>query len=128
VDRLKAGEKEPPPAETGEAADVRLMLESFAFVNSAGTIKTEQFGEKSLKIPEVRVSNLGDRQTGLTPQQLTNALMSSVMKQVQQAVGAYLKNLAKDAAKEELNKQIDEKIGAENREKLEGLKGLLKKN
>jgi hypothetical protein len=106
---------------------VRLMLEKFAFVNSEGVIKTEQFGEKALIIPDVRAANLGDRQTGLTPQQLANSLLSSVIKQVEKAVGNYLKDMATNAAKDEINKQLDEKIGAENREKLEGLKGLLKK-
>ena len=128
LDSMKPAEEEPAPADTGEAADVRLMLERFAFVNSTGTLKTEQFGDKTLKIPDVRAADLGDRETGLTPEQLANSLLSSVIKQVEKAVGNYLEQLVKDAAKDEINRQLDEKIGAEDREKLEGLKGLIKKN
>jgi hypothetical protein len=128
LDNLESGSPEAAPAEEGEAADVRLMMEKFAFINSTGTVKTQQFGERELKIPDVQMSDVGDRDTGLTPQQLANQMLSRVVKQVEKAVGDYLEDLVKDAAKKEIDKQLDEKIGAENREKLEGLKSLIKKN
>jgi hypothetical protein len=128
MDNLQSGSAEAAPAEEGEAADVRLMMEKFAFTNSTGTVKTQQFGERELKIPDVRMSDVGDRSTGLSPQELANQMLSRVVKQVEKAVRDYLEDQVKDAAKEELNKQLDEKIGAENREKLEGLKSLIKKN
>ena len=74
------------------------------------------------------MSEIGDRETGLTPEQLANRMVSTVVRQAERAVRDYLENLVKDAAKKEVQKQIDEKIGSENREKLEGLKGMLKKD
>jgi hypothetical protein len=104
------------------------MMERFAFTNSAGTVKTQQFGDRELKIPDVRMSNLGDKSTGLTPEQLANEMLSAVIKQAQKAVGNYLGDMAKEAAEKEITKQLDEKIGEENRKKLESFKGLLKKD
>ncbi|MEP5837511.1 MAG: hypothetical protein ABJ322_07320 [Marinobacter sp.] len=122
-----ASTTEPVPA-TSDTADVRLMLENFSFTNSSATLKTQQFGDKTLKLPDLKLSGLGDRQTGLTPEQLASKMVSSLVKQAEKAVADYLKKLGKDAAKKELNKQVDDKIGSENREKLEGLKGMFKKD
>jgi hypothetical protein len=117
---------EPAPAESG-GSDVRLMLERFAFTNSAAAVITEQWGEQTLKIPDITMANIGDRETGLTPEQLAGRMVESLVKQTEKAVANHLEQLAKDAAKEEINRQIDKKIGAEDRKKLEGLKGLMKK-
>jgi hypothetical protein len=126
MDGMQSGASEPAP-EAGEAGDVRLMLEQFAFLNSDSTLKTQQFGEKDLKLPDIRLSDMGDRETGLTPEQLAGQVLGAVVKQVEKAVAKYLEDMVKGAAKDEINKQIDEKLGAENREKLEGLKGMFKK-
>lgn len=126
LDGMKSSSSEPAPPPSGEPADVRLALKQFAFINSSAAIETAQYGGKTLNMPGIRLADLGDEQTGLTPEQLASSMLSAVIKQAQRAVQDYIKDLAKDAAKEEVNKKLDEKIGAENREKLEGLKGLLK--
>ena len=128
LDKLKAGSGQDEPAESAGPTDLRLMMEQFAFINSAGTVKTQQFGERELKIPDVRMSNLGDKSTGLTPDQLAREMLSALMKQMEKAVGNYLEDMAKEAAQKEINKRLDENIGEENRKKLEGLKGLIKKD
>ena len=120
--------EEPAPPSSGEATDVRLMLEQFAFTNNSATVKTEQFGDKTLNVPAIRLSNIGDRETGLTPNQLASQMVSAVIKQAERAVGNYLEEQVKDAAKKEINKQLDEKLGEEDRKKLEGLKSLMKNN
>ena len=128
MDNMPSGEEEAAPADSGQGTDVRLMMEKFAFVNSKGTLKTAQYGEKELKIPDVRMSDIGDRETGLTPQQLAGEMVSTLVKQLEKAVAKYLEDLVKDAAKKEINSQLDKKIGAENRGKLESLQDRLKKN
>ncbi|MEM0954672.1 MAG: hypothetical protein AAGI24_11085 [Pseudomonadota bacterium] len=128
---MKPSDAEPAPVESGEAADVRLALEQFAFINSSARIATEQFGDKTLNLPAIRLANIGDKNSGLPPEALANAMLREVIRQTQAAVKKYLEDLVKDEAKEaaekELNKHLDNKIGAENRKKLEGLKGLIKK-
>lgn len=128
LDGMKGAGEEAAPPPSEEPSAVRLMLEKFSFLNAAATVKTEQLGDKTLKIPNIRMSDIGDRETGLTPEQLANRMVSTVVRQAERAVRDYLENLVKDAARKEVGKQIDEKIGSENREKLEGLKGMLKKD
>ncbi len=125
---MKPASEEPAPPPSGDPVDVRLAMEQFAFVNSEASVKTEQFGDKTLKLPAIRLSNIGDPETGLTPEQLAREMIGGVIKQAERAVGNYLEELVKDAAKKEINKKLDDKIGAENREKLEGLKDMFKKD
>ncbi len=128
LDGMKPADAPAEPEASGEAVDVRLMLEQLAFINSSATVDTEQYGSKSLKLPAIKLNNIGDSKTGLPPEELASEMLRAVIKQTQKAVSDYLEDLVKDKAKEaaekELNKKLDEKIGSENREKLEGLKGL----
>ena len=126
MDGMKSTGEEAAPPPDEATSDVRLMLEKFSFVNSSATVKTEQLGDKTLKLPNIRMSDIGDKEVGLTPQQLAGRMLSTVIRQAERAVKDYLENLVKDAARKEVESRVDEKIGAENREKLEGLKGMLK--
>ena len=128
LDTLKARSADEEPAASAGPTDLRLMMEQFAFINSAGTVKTQQFGERELKIPDLRMSNLGDKSTDLTPEQLAHEMLTALIQQAQKAVGNYLGDMAKEAAAKEVTKQLDDKIGEENRKKLEGLKSFLKKD
>ena len=93
-------------------SDVRLMLEKFAFINTSATFITEELGEKSLQLPDVHRSNIGDKETGLTPDQVANELLHTVIKQVTRAVRDYLRELAEDALKEKYQpeKKLKEKF------------------
>jgi len=113
------------PAEGGSA--VRLMLERFAFTNASATLITQQWGEKSLEIPAVTMNNIGDKETGLTPEQLAGRMVESLVRQTEKAVSNHLQQLAKDAASKELSKQIDKNLDEDDKAKLEGLKSMLKK-
>jgi hypothetical protein len=117
--------------DTGEAkdttgpTDVRLMLEKFVFAGTKGTIVVEPFGQKALQLPDIRLNNIGNKTTGLTPEQLADEILQSVIAQVQKAVESYLADIAKDAIK----KKLEEKMGISGgMDKIEsGLKSLFKK-
>lgn len=94
------------PQDTTDPTDVRLMLEKFVFVGTKGKIITEQYGEKALKLPDVRRNNIGNKTTGLTPEQLADELLQSVIKQVQKVVESYLVDMAKDAAGDSIKKKM----------------------
>ncbi|MDK1024807.1 MAG: hypothetical protein QGD92_11315 [Gammaproteobacteria bacterium] len=124
LDNIEASSKqtgaEPAkPQEEVTPSKVRLMLENFAFINTSATIITEKLGETSLQLPDVRRKNIGNKQTGLTPEQLTNELLSSVIKEVTKAAGDYLRELAQDALKEKLKTKL--------KKKMESLKSLFKR-
>jgi hypothetical protein len=114
------------PAVDGEPAanEVRLMVENFSFTNTQATVLSEKSGENSLKVPDVRRSNIGDKKTGMTPEQLAEEILRSVVKEVENAVGQYLGKLAADA----VEKKLTEKMSEGDKSKLDGVKALFKKN
>lgn len=118
---------EAPPAEEGSPSDVRLMLEQFNFVNVEASLLTEQWGEKQLKLPPIKMTNIGDKTTGLTPTELANRMTQTLLKQTEKAVSKALQDLAKDAAKDQLNQQLDKNLDEDDKKKLDQVKSLFGK-
>lgn len=111
---------------TGEAEDVRLAMQEFVFADTQATVITDVKGEASLQVPDVRRSNIGDPATGLTPAQLADSLLHAVIEEVQRAVGDYLAELAKDAARDKIREKMG--LSEEEAESVEGgLRKLLKR-
>lgn len=113
--------------EPGQPADVRLMLEQFNFINSEATLTSAQWGEKNIEVPAINLRNMGDKTTGLTPTELANQMTSAVLKQAEKAASNHLKDLAKGAAEDEFNKQIDKNLDADDKAKLDKVKSLFSK-
>tara|TARA_B100000809_G_C15060640_1_gene502254 strand:- start:516 stop:1301 length:786 start_codon:yes stop_codon:yes gene_type:complete len=117
-----------PAAETTqndtEGADVLLMVEKFSFINSNLQLKTDQWGDRTVKMPNILLSDLGDKQSGLTPEQLTQLVISRLSENVQTAVEDEVKNMVKDKAKEQLNKELDERLSDKEKGQLDQLKGM----
>jgi hypothetical protein len=103
----KASSEPSQPQGTSDPTDVRLMVKKFVFVNTKGTIIPEGSKKKALKLPDVRRKNIGNNKTGLTPEQLANELLQSVIEQVEKAVADYLAGLAVQA----VENKIKEKLG-----------------
>ena len=107
-----------------EGADVRLMVEKFSFTNSNLQLKTDQWGDRTVKMPNIVLSDLGDKSTGLTPEHLSQLVTSRLSQNVQKAVEDEIKNMAKDKAKEQLNKELDERLSDKEKGQLNQLKGM----
>jgi hypothetical protein len=127
IEKSTGGAGEPAPEPAAEGAGVRLMVEKFSFTNSSASVLTEQWGEKSLSVPDIVMQDIGDKETGLTPEQLASTMTKALMKSAERAVSDYIENLARDAAKQELEKQIDSKLGEDDKAKLKGLKSMFDK-
>jgi uncharacterized protein involved in outer membrane biogenesis len=130
LNNIEAAAGPPPaskPAEEDPAANIRLMVEKFSFVNSSATVVTEQWGEKSLDVPNIVMNDIGDKETGLTPQELANIMTKTLMKRTETAVTKYLEKLAKDAGKKELEKQLDKNLSDDDKAKLKGIKSMFDK-
>jgi pyruvate/2-oxoglutarate dehydrogenase complex dihydrolipoamide acyltransferase (E2) component len=111
------------PAAAASGGDVRLMLEEFAFTGTTATVTSSTLGKISLKMPAIRMQNIGDKETGLTPQQLANRMVKTLFKQVEASVGKSLKKMAKKAGQDALEGNLSE----DAKGKLDGLKSLFKK-
>jgi len=105
------------------ASDIRLYMKQFVFAGTEAKIISEVKGDAALNVPDVRRQNIGDPKTGLTPEQLAEALLQAVVKEVENAVAAYLADLAKDV----VEKKVREKIGLDAKDGESGLKSLFKR-
>lgn len=122
------GTAETDPASKGNAGpDVRLMIEKFSFSNSSVRVITSQFGERQMNLPALTLANIGDKKKGLTPQELGEAVVAPILKQVKAAVSKELIKLAKDKAKEKAKEKLEDalkdKLGGDTVDKLKSLFG-----
>jgi len=106
-----------------DAKEILLAVKKFTFTDSKMTLVSEQFGEQSLDLPPIRLSNLGSKEKGLTPEQLANAVIKPLIAQAKKAA----KNRLEDLAKEKLNEKLTEKLGKDGAENLNQLKSLFGK-
>lgn len=113
-------------AEPETESDVRLMVEKLIFENGNVDLKTEQLGNYQMQLPTIDVANIGDKQTGLAPDELATAILQPILAEAKQQVRAELEDKAKEKAKERLQEELDKKLSPDDQKKLEGLKGLLK--
>jgi hypothetical protein len=120
----KASQQTASPASDSPSADVRLMVEKFSFVNGGVRLITTEWGERTLKLPGINITDVGDRDVGLTPEQLTQALLDPILAQAKAAVTNNLEDLAKEKAQQKLQEKIDEKLSDEQKGQLQQLKGL----
>lgn len=119
---------EPAAPEEPSSKEVRLMLKEFAFVDTKATVISELTETQSIDIPDIRQSNIGDTQTGLTPDQLAQTLLSNIVNKVQKSVTRYLQDLGVNAVEKALTDKLKGTLSAEDMSKVEGLKNLFKKD
>lgn len=111
-------------ASADSGSDVLLAVKKFTFENSSIDVSTAEWGQRTVNLPAIRLTNLGTADKGLTPEQLTEKVMSQLLDQVKDAVSDDLKALAKEKAEEELKSKLEEKLGEGGKEKLDSLKSL----
>lgn len=103
-------------------ASVRLIIEKFSFINNDARLITSQWGDKQLKMPDIKLKDIGKKENGLTPEQLGPAIMEPVLKQAERAVKKELEKLAKAAAEKELEKRMDDQLNDKQKEQVKDLK------
>ncbi|WP_211825017.1 AsmA family protein [Kistimonas asteriae] len=117
-----AGEEEKPaePAKKEEGADIRLMVENLSFTNATLKLMTEDKGDHTLKMPNIVMTNLGDKTTGLTPDELSEEILNRLLAQTEKVVADRLQDIARKKLEEELSKKLSDK-DKENLNKLKSL-------
>jgi hypothetical protein len=116
--------------------DVRLMIESLRVGDSSIALETERFGGRTVKLPGYTQKNIGDKTKGLTPDQISQVIMDSILTRAKQAVKKEVEALVKseitDKAKEKVDAEVErakgqlqEKLGDKvNTGDIDKLKGL----
>lgn len=117
---------EDKPAATTEdpVEDVRLAIEKFTLQGINMRIVTSQWGERTLTMPPIQLSNIGSRDNGLTPEEMTQAILKPVLAKAQKAAEEELQDLAREKAQDEAEKRLKEELGDDDSEKLDRLKSL----
>jgi hypothetical protein len=98
----KSGEQ--PKTTDKEPSHVRLVVREFVFADTRATVISDLHGEASLKVPDVRRSNIGEP-GGLSPDQLADELLHAVIEEVGKAVEKYLAGQAGKAAMDKLREE-----------------------
>lgn len=116
-----------PAAASGEGSNVRLAIEKFSFVNSNLQLSTDQWGDRTVNMPNIVMKNLGDKQSGLSPEELSQEVIARISKAAQKAIEGEVKALAKEKAQERLNQELDSRLSDKEKEQVNQLKGLFGK-
>jgi len=134
ADKLSAGNSTASDdSKAQQSSDIRLMVEQFNFTNGDIRLVSKQFGERTIKMPDIKLRNIGDKKNGLTPEQLGQAVMGPILEQVKKHAQKELTKIAKDKAKEKLKSKLEEKLlkklggGDKASDKLNKLKDLFGK-
>ena len=94
------------------SSNVRLMIESLRIGDSSIALETENFGGRTVSLPGYTQKNIGDKTKGLTPEQISQVIMDSVLTRAKQAVKKELEGLLKSElaakAKEKLDAKVEE--------------------
>lgn len=90
-------------------ADVRLMIESLRIGDSSIALETEKFGGRTIKLPGYTQKNIGDKTNGLTPEQISQVIMDSVLTRAKKAVKKEIEGLLSSELKAELKAKLKEK-------------------
>lgn len=103
----------PPTDKTAPTTEpkVRLMIEKITLNNINLQLVTEHLGNKTLTLPAIELKNIGDKQTGLTPDELGKAIMKPLMAQALKAAKGQIKRLATDQAKAKAREKLKSLFG-----------------
>jgi len=93
----------------GNKSEPRLMVEEINIVNNSLTLISENFGQRELKIPDIKMSNLGSRDQGITPEQLADIVIGRITKEAENRAADELKAIAKEKAKGKFTEKIKDK-------------------
>jgi hypothetical protein len=91
-------------------SEIRLMIESLRIGDSSIALETENFGGRTVNLPGYVQKNIGDKNKGLTPEQISQVIMNSVLARAKQAVKKELEDLLKGELAAKAKEKLDEKV------------------
>ncbi len=124
LDNLKSGASSNGDAAAtaqSEEAEVRLVLEKLRFADNSIDFISERYGSYTIELPAFELADVGDKNTGLTPAELGQAVLRPLVKAARKSVEQRLKDLSKEELEAKLEAKKEE-IVAEARAKEAALK------
>jgi uncharacterized protein involved in outer membrane biogenesis len=99
------------PTEDEQTEQKRFMIEKLILSDNNLRLVTEKFGEKNLPFPAFTVTDIGDKEEGLSAEELAPAIMDPILSQATQSVKNALKSLAGSHGKDALKKMAEKRLG-----------------
>ncbi|MDQ2075502.1 hypothetical protein [Marinimicrobium sp. ABcell2] len=93
---------------TTASPDVRFMVEELRFTNATLNLLSGELGERRYTMDDIHLTDLGDREEGLTPAQLTRAILAPLLEQARQRVEGELRDEATGAVRERLEEELSD--------------------
>ncbi len=121
LNQMRPESQEEPPKSTTASPDIRFMVEKLSFVNAGLSLNSDELGSRELTLRDINLENLGDKQEGLSPAQLTRAILNPLLQQARQRVEQEIRSEAEGALKEELESRMSD----EDKDKVDKVRSLL---
>lgn len=135
LDSLPKSEPSDDSAAEQDAKPLYFAIKKLRFTDSSINLITENYGTRSLNLPDVVQNNIGSPAKGLTAEQLGSEIVEPLIKKAKKRVKDEVKDIAKeklkekygdkvDAEKAKLEEKLKDKLGDDAEAKLKGLKDL----
>ncbi len=121
LDQMRPESQEEPPKSTTASPDVRFMVEKLSFTGAGLNLSSDELGSRDLTLQDIHLENLGDKQEGLAPAQLTRAILDPLLQRARQRVEQEIRSEAEGALKEELESRMSD----EDQDKVDKVRSLL---
>ncbi|MBF0511740.1 MAG: AsmA family protein [Candidatus Omnitrophica bacterium] len=114
-----------PAVETNQAAP-KIEIDDFLISKAKVHVTFTGLSQKqgTLPLPDIHLTNLGKANEGMTPAELTSAILKAVLKDTLEAVGSSVKTLGKDLGV--MGKDTGRGVSQGVHEMVNGLSGLFK--
>lgn len=110
VDAYLPTSKSDTNAGESTSSDLRFMLEHIRFDKGNLTVITEKYGEKNLSLPELEQSNIGNKTSGITAEELGKRILQSISDNAKKAAEKELKKAMTDEAKAKAKTKAKSKL------------------
>ena len=104
------------PANTASSAP-NIAIALFEFTEAKAVVKTQQFGEDSVDVPNIVLQNIGTPEEGVTIKSAAQSLMQPLMKKV-------IAEIQKQVLDEQVDKALKKALGDKADQYKDALKGL----
>jgi len=90
-----------------DSAPKKVIIREFRFTGNSIDLVSEQWGDRTIAIPDLVLNDIGKKEGGLTPDQLSQRIIKLVTRQANEAAKAELKELAKNTITGKIKDKLD---------------------
>ncbi|WP_096085785.1 hypothetical protein [Agaribacterium haliotis] len=95
-------------ADSSTSEEPLLAINKLRFTNNSLKFVTEKWGSKTLKMPDIVQNNIGSASHGLTPKQVTEAIIKPLLEQAKKSVKDAAEQMAREHLEDQYGEQIDD--------------------